>query len=459
MSSISIDNDKVEADYKMACANLSALGDLTKPAKKKYKLTFPAKNIIKTTDDSWSRSIAHNEQDKIDHLLPCIEITINNIKNYHLIDAYKNVDKSLTDLSNGIAGLKQLKRNYEASFLDKSLQQAKVNQAILNLEIFSKELQRNLINQVKDSIDISSFQSVRRSYGSFSQGDGPVGSVLSSVNSLWNSTCAVSNSLIDKLADMTLNIKKDFILNYVKEKFEHVQPESCMEILRSNSNVYVLINKLVAEQGTFLTDSNIMVYGEFLQEKREILSFCCLVEGIIGSTYRESVYPSKLVEQYIEEQETIPELLFIPFIYFSTGVTSISHITLITIDTKDKKIYYYDSQGVPFDAEVRVNALPCDLHLDIEFEKIAKKYFEIEDPIDLDAILVQNKIVHQTDVHNCGVFVLKVMRELVLGHDFDAIMGGLSSTIQRQKGYSFREELGKELIDYYINEEVGIIRH
>lgn len=103
------------------------------------------------------------------------------------------------------------------------------------------------------------------------------------------------------------------------------------------------------------------------------------------------------------------EFVFLPFAFPG-------HIVLVAIDFKNKKIEYYDSQGIGINDSVRVKSF-VNYDLPNDLEEIKNRCF----PADKEAKIEEMAVKHQQDLHNCAIYLFDYIRRRLEGESIESI--------------------------------------
>jgi Ulp1 protease family, C-terminal catalytic domain len=147
--------------------------------------------------------------------------------------------------------------------------------------------------------------------------------------------------------------------------------------------------------------------------------------------------------------------LFVPFVFKPANPLFPDHIVLIIFDRKARQIQYYDPQALPPDHPDRqadgFNMLDKLNELKDFWNEKEKSFGRAQ-----DIEIVRNPMIHQEDIHNCGIYICDAIRRILLGESFEhlCIEGKNIEQITR-----VRSSLAHEIIQHQPIEEVSDKTH
>lgn len=191
-------------------------------------------------------------------------------------------------------------------------------------------------------------------------------------------------------------------LDYLKKKFP-----------KANSSIGVDVRHLLSTPRDIEDMDPLYVFTGKKEKPPEIDEEWMLVDG------------EDLVEQQLDhdqkdeckeaiKHEWKQDVIVYPFIYPGKRAIYFSHIVLIIIDKKAKKIYYYDPQGLTSNDSSRLGLFEDNKEFNMHenLVQLAKALFgQKSDQVEV----IENIAVHQTDPVNCGVFICRVLKRLYKG--------------------------------------------
>lgn len=135
--------------------------------------------------------------------------------------------------------------------------------------------------------------------------------------------------------------------------------------------------------------------------------------------------------------------LFVPFVFKPVNRLYPDHIVLITFDRQAREIQYYDSQALPPDHPDRC----ADGFNVLEKMRELGKFWneqEKEQHRKQDIKIVTNLVIHQEDIHNCGVYVCDAIKRRLKGESFEDLCYNGKNITEITK---VRDELAEEIIN------------
>lgn len=185
-------------------------------------------------------------------------------------------------------------------------------------------------------------------------------------------------------------------------------------------------------------------YLENTYLREELYCHCSQQSGMGG--YLDGLSPSEDLAPYLRVEGV--RYIAYPFVFKGK---ELDHMVLIWLDLENRKIYYYDPQGLASDDPRRINAsyIAREFNLRDSLEelsslckKIPTQQMKEEPEYDtLDFLVIENEVVTQSDLLNCGTHVLYVLEQLYKGCS-------MNEAIERAKAVDmsrFREEMAQQI--------------
>ncbi|MGZ3732872.1 MAG: Ulp1 family isopeptidase [Parachlamydiaceae bacterium] len=138
-------------------------------------------------------------------------------------------------------------------------------------------------------------------------------------------------------------------------------------------------------------------------------------------------------------KESQLDLLHIPYTFKGAYSFYPSHIVVITLDKKNGQVQYYDPQALPPDHPDRLHN---NLNM-LEALQQIRKQWEQDEPGRLIEI-VANPIIHQEDIHSCGVYIVDYINQRQDGKSFEFVcLHGKNA----QEIIEERDEIARQIVD------------
>ncbi|MBA3815550.1 MAG: hypothetical protein H0X29_03350 [Parachlamydiaceae bacterium] len=140
-----------------------------------------------------------------------------------------------------------------------------------------------------------------------------------------------------------------------------------------------------------------------------------LVENEVGANIEQISEIERSREQQLAFQPFTrfeEDYIVYPFVFPRKSVLSCPHIILIIVDQLEKKIYYYDSQGLTSDDPSRLELFEDHLKFNMHENLVllAETLFK-----DCESEIIENVAMHQSDPVSCGVFVSFAVEKILQG--------------------------------------------
>ncbi len=210
---------------------------------------------------------------------------------------------------------------------------------------------------------------------------------------------------------------------------------------------------MIETSATRLSNIDIHLLLEFFIDHYKFNEKECVVlfEGLGGNASIADLAPSKIISRYIDDlklKHRFPSKIFYPFVFPSKEMWSSAHIVLIYVDLRKSLVGYYDSLGLSPDDPIRLHIFEDNPEFNM-YNDLQNLADSLPKKIEGDAPqYYENRIVHQTDPFNCGIFVSKVIQLLATEEiSFEDLI------IKQWDGpiYSCRKELTLKYIDRCID--------
>lgn len=175
----------------------------------------------------------------------------------------------------------------------------------------------------------------------------------------------------------------------------------------------------------------ITLMGKFLEGKNHFNFIPNYLTGSIVQSDAADI--NRRIKEPILEGNKKP--IFIPLVINNHRLFEPIHIVALVIDPSTKKVEYFDSKGVAAeDKWIDEN------HTVKDFIDVVIKDVDDGEKAVGDYEFVQNKIVHQLDIHNCGAYVAYYAQRR-----FKENQSSMPTDICRCKITQIREDMRKEM--------------
>jgi hypothetical protein len=216
------------------------------------------------------------------------------------------------------------------------------------------------------------------------------------------------------------------------EKYEKLEPQ-----------IKKVVDSLVNERGTYMGDAFVETYQNLvLKSKSSVSSTWPQGQKTTTDKFVNRVFSELKVngQTCISDSKAHGDLTFIPFVYEGAMSFYPKHIVVVTLDRANGQIQYYDSQALPPDHPDRRGYAGFDM---LNALNQIREKWEAEEP-DREIQIVGNPIIHQEDIHSCGVYVCDYMKRRRDGETFESVcMKGKNN----EQIIETRDQLAKDIVD------------